>query len=116
MKAERIRDLLRTVGPMTVSQLVRLMPEMSQGNLAKALGWMTHHTRNPNKRTHIKEWVYQDEIGRYYPRAVYAAGPGRNARKPVPQSHSVRQKLSRARRQVVVPNAPRAVWDLGRPR
>lgn len=112
-KADMIRDLLRECGPMTVSQLARLVPEMSQGNLSKALGWMAFCTKNPNKRVHIREWVYVDEIGRYYPRPLYAAGVGRNVLKPKPLTNSQRVRRYAKKKRVVAPASPNSVWQLG---
>lgn len=112
MSYDTIRALLRDVGPMTVSQLARLVPEMTQGNISKALGWMSTCTKNPAKRVHIQAWVYQDEIGRHYPRAVYAAGAGRHAKKPAPMGDRERQRRLRAKRKPPAAG-PNSVWQLG---
>lgn len=101
MSFDLIRQLLRDVGPMTKSELYLLVESvMPLSNVTKALTAM-RRAAHPEFRIHITAYVHDDGIGRYYPRPVYAIGPGREPPRPKPLTHSERQRRSLARRKPV---------------
>lgn len=108
-----IRQLLRDVGPMTGSEIYRLTASMmTRANVTKALTEMRRAAR-PEGRVHITAYVHDDGIGRYYPRAVYAIGPGREPPRPKPLTYGERNRRSAARRKPVT-GLVNSVFDLAR--
>jgi hypothetical protein len=56
--------------------------------------------RHP-QRAHIKAYIYDQEGQKPYPRAVYAYGPGANAKRPKRDSPAV-QRRSRLKRKNII--------------
>lgn len=95
--------------------------EMTRGAMCRALGRermavasVVSRLNKPGatvpKRVYITCYVYEDDEGRRYPRAVYARGDKPDARKPKADRAAVAARyLARNRSQVA------SVFDLGRP-
>lgn len=81
--------VLRTLeerGPMTCSKLSALIGQPPKA-VATVLGRLVEDGRF-GQRAHIPQFTMEQEGGRRYPRAIYAAGPGANAPKPAPKRPS----------------------------
>jgi len=101
--AHQCLTLLREHGPMTAR------------DLARDIGTDVSNIRATLSR-HRSAWHvsgYQRDVvdGRLYPRAMYRAGPGRNATKPGPLSETEYNRRHRARKRLVV----NSVFALGTP-
>lgn len=59
---------------------------------------MRRATKTLPKRIYIVRWVYEDDEGRYYPRAVFALGNKPDARKPKPNKAKDNSARFRARK------------------
>lgn len=80
--------VLRTLeerGPMTCSQLSGVVGQPTKV-VATVLGRLVEGGRF-GQRAHIPQFTMEQEGGRRYPRAIYAAGPGVNATKPASKRH-----------------------------
>lgn len=100
---ELIRHMLREVGPMTareVTEATGLNHDLTRVRLCslKASGHI-----------HVTEYRRETVHGRLYPRAVYALGPGRDAKKPGPLTQAEYCRRYRARKRNAVPS----VFHLG---
>lgn len=92
-----IRETLAAVGPMTASELARLLGAKLNNVCAQL-----HHMRNTvTPQIHIASWVREDGIGRKYLRAVYGLGDLPEARKPRRIGRNECMRRSRARRAVL---------------
>ena len=58
---------------------------------------MRRATKMLPKRIYVVRWVYEDDDGRYYPRAVFALGDKPDARKPKPKPNKECTAKYRAR-------------------
>jgi len=89
-----VRATLQSLGPMTMADICREIGVGRDGVSAvvsrmKAAG-----------EVYIQEYTHDDESGRRYPRAVYAFGEGKDARKPRANKNAVgmrAQKVARTR-------------------
>lgn len=89
-----IRETLASVGPMTASELARLLGWPP--NYASSYLWKMRNAATP--QVHISAWTREDGIGKTYLRAVYALGDMPEARKPRRWGQAERMRRSRARR------------------
>lgn len=96
--------LLAEHGPMTAREIAAelgVSPEYVRGSLGRA---------KADKQIHIKAWRRDEDGGRLYPRAIWAAGDGRDAPKPpklTKLDYNRRHRQRKAR-------AVSSVWQLGR--
>lgn len=87
MKLERgavVREILRMLdeeGPMTRAEIC-LRLGRRKDEIAAVVTRLNKRTPVSGKRIYIKEYVYDMEGERRYPRAVYAIGPLKDAPKP----------------------------------
>lgn len=89
-----IREALASVGPMTASELARLLGASFKNVCAQ----LFHMRRTTTPQIHIAAWTREDGIGKTYLRAVYGAGDMPNARKPRCLGRAESMRRSRARR------------------
>lgn len=97
MKVERgaivraIMQMLHEEGPMTRAEICKRLGR-SKDEIAAIVSRL--HKRSPvsGKRIYIREYVYDMEGERYYPRAVYAAGDRPDAKRPVADQKEVKRR------------------------
>jgi hypothetical protein len=89
-----IREALASVGPMTASELARLLG----ANFKNVCAQLHHMRRTTTPQIHIAAWTREDGIGKTYLRAVYGAGDMPEARKPRRIGRNECMRRSRARR------------------
>lgn len=92
--ASAVRAALEGLGPMTMAEICR---EIGVGRDGVSAVVSRLHAAG---EVHVKDYTYDDESGRRYPRAVYALGAGSDARRPRRNKNAVgmrSQKLARAR-------------------
>lgn len=96
-------------GPATRAELCRALGRDREA-VASVVSRLARAGRTVPKRIRIVDYVYEDEAGRRYPRALYDLGDGPDEVKPKPDTaaNSARY-LQRNRTQVA------SVFDLGRP-
>ena len=82
---------LKEFGPMTRSEVLAYL-KLNRDNYGATLTRLC-----ATNRVHISHYVHESEGQREYPRAVYAYGPGRNAKKPPPKERNavVREYVAR---------------------
>ena len=97
---------------------------MSRAEIAKALGMertavsaiitrMRMPTKKFPKRIYISTYVYEADGLRYYPRAVYALGDKKDARKPKASRLEVRRRYDQRVRMRMTGNS---IFNWGQPR
>lgn len=101
--AHRCLTLLCEHGPMTARDLARDI-DTAVGNIRATLA-------KYRDAWHVSGYRREVVDGRLYPRALYRAGPGRNAAKPGPLSPTEYNRRHRARKRAVVSS----VFALGTP-
>jgi hypothetical protein len=97
----RILTLLQELGPMTARELAEQLKIKHVNQIAAALQGCDHF--------HISGYRRDEDGGRLYPRALYAYGPGKDAKKPPKLSRQEYNKRSKAKMRKTVSS----VWDLG---
>ena len=78
----QIIDLLTEQGPMTRSEIDQNLKSIEYKIIASTISHLKRKSKIKGRRIYIKQYVYDDEIRRYYPRAVYALGDQPDAKKP----------------------------------
>lgn len=97
MKAERgsvVREILRMLeeeGPMTRAEICKRLGR-EKDEIAAVVTRLNKRTPVSGKRIYVKEYVYDMEGERNYPRAVYALGPLKDATKPVADPKEVKRR------------------------
>jgi hypothetical protein len=104
---EAVRDVLRTVGPMTSRELTSFFPGVPQRHVAAALSTMRTLAV---QQVRICAWVREADYQRCYLRAVYELGTGRDAPKPPPLTNIERVRRYKAKR-AIGRGVPASVWD-----
>jgi hypothetical protein len=101
-----VLEALTEHGPMMQSDLCSYfekLPNYMSGIISRLHG---------TGRIHIQGWRRSTHCGMlYYPRAVYAVGPGKDAKKPKPLTYA--QQSRRARKLAKESRAVASVFDLG---
>jgi len=97
----KILTLLQELGPMTARELAEQLKIKHVNQIAAALQGCDHY--------HISGYRRDEDGGRLYPRALYAYGPGKEAKKPPKLSRQEYNKRSKAKMRKTVSS----VWDLG---
>lgn len=103
--AQKVTRLLEELGPMTAQDIARelgIRIETARGMCGKA-----KHAG----QIRIVTWRRDEDSGRLYPRAVYAAGSGKNAPKPKPLTRYDYNRRHRTRKRLAVAS----VWELAKP-
>jgi len=97
----KILNLLQELGPMTARELAEQLKIKHVNQIAAALQGCDNF--------HISGYRRDEDGGRLYPRALYAYGPGKDAKKPPKLSRQDYNKRSKAKMRKTVSS----VWDLG---
>jgi hypothetical protein len=105
----QILNALEFVGPMSMAELADYL-----GKSKKKFGGVISRLSRQSgpdspQRIHITRWVTDHPGDRFYPRAVYAFGMGRNAFKPVAKMGKERTRASFNKRSAMVAS----VFELG---
>lgn len=93
---EAILRVLSELGPMTRAEICRELGS-SAVNVSSLMSNLIRDLPATPRRAHIREWVYDMEGQRPYPRAVYALGDKPNAKKPGPKKRTEVVNAYRAR-------------------
>lgn len=101
---EAILKALAELGPMTRAEICRELGS-SAVNVSALVSNLTRDLPNTPRRAHIREWIYDMEGQRPYPRAVYALGDKPNAKKPRPKKRTEVVNSYRARRKAKYRNS-----------
>lgn len=101
-----VRDVLEHCGPMTAHEVARFLGIKDYHAVSSILSAL--RVRVAKQQVYIQSYSY-DGVGRYYPRAVYALGAKRDAKKPLPQDNIVRCRRYKAMKKSRVINS---VWSL----
>ncbi len=109
-RIEAILDALRDYGPMTRVDIELTLGFTKEQVSRLLLCIVTESPRRP-QRAHITHYVHDQEGQKRYPRAVYAFGPGENA-KPPKRDTKATQKRSRDKRKLLL--ATNSVFNLAR--
>lgn len=97
MKTERgaiVREVLRMLdeeGPMTRAEICRRL-NREKDEIAAVVSRLNKRSPVAGKRIHVKEYVYDMEGERTYPRALYAIGAAKDAPKPKPDQKEVKRR------------------------
>ena len=92
-----ISAILRTLeeyGPMTRSEIEKHL-NADKSEFGGVIGKLTKPGKKVPQRIHISGYVYDQEGARYYPRAIYAFGPGENKPKPKPNAKSTKARYEK---------------------
>ena len=88
------REVLRMLeedGPMTRAEICKQLGR-EKDDIAAIVTRLHKRSPESGKRVYIKEYVYDMEGERYYPRAVYALGDKTDAKKPVADQLAVKRR------------------------
>ena len=97
----RILNLLQELGPMTARELAEQLKIKHVNQIAAALQGCDHF--------HISGYRRDEDGGRLYPRALYAYGPGKDAKKPPKLGKQEYNRRAKEKMRKTVSS----VWDLG---
>lgn len=89
-----VREILRMLdeeGPMTRAEICKRLGR-AKDEIAAVVSRLHKRTPVSGKRIYIKEYVYDMEGERMYPRAVYALGGGKDAARPIPDQKEVKRR------------------------
>ena len=89
-----VREILRMLqeeGPMTRAEICKRL-ERPKDEVAAVVSRLNKRSPVAGKRIHIKEYVYDMEGERTYPRALYAIGAAKDAPKPIPDQKEVKRR------------------------
>lgn len=89
-----VREILRMLeeeGPMTRSEICSRLGR-AKDEVAAIVSRLNKRTPVAGKRIYVKDYVYDMEGERYYPRAVYALGSAKDAPKPIPDQKAVKRR------------------------
>lgn len=89
-----VREILRLLeeeGPMTRSEICRRL-ERPKDEVAAVVSRLNKRSPVAGKRIYIKEYVYDMEGERNYPRAVYAIGSAKDARRPESDKKEIKRR------------------------
>lgn len=114
---EAVRKVLRENGPMTAVEVWQMLRSERKADVSSILSRMRSLVV---KQVYIRNYVYHvDGAGRRYPRAVYALGNRRCAKKPKPVGETERSRQRRMRERErrqhvrdVVSRVPNSVFNL----
>lgn len=89
-----VREILRMLeeeGPMTRAEICKRLGR-AKDEVAAVVSRLNKRSPVAGKRIYIKEYVYDMEGERTYPRALYALGPMKDAPKPIPDQKEVKRR------------------------
>lgn len=96
-RVAKVIETLQTFGPMTSTELA-LNFGCDRAELTGVLTRMQRPGPNTPKRIHISGYVYDTEGCRRYPRAMYAVGDKRDAKKPERDLKANRARYQQSRK------------------
>lgn len=105
---DQILVALKDYGPMTRAELCLIL-KCNKINVASVVSRLHRDLPTLPKRIYIRDWQYDAEGGRRYPRAVYAIGHATDCPKPQ-SSKAENSRRYRASKRLRV----NSVFDLGR--
>ena len=88
------REVLRMLeeeGPMTRAEICKQL-KRDKDDIAAVVTRLHKRSPDAGKRVYVKEYVYDMEGERYYPRAVYALGDKPDAKKPIADQLAVKRR------------------------
>jgi hypothetical protein len=89
---ELILSLLKEQGPMTRSELDQAMGNVCYKVIAATLTHLKKKKPKNGRQIYISSYVYDDEVRRYYPRAVYSLGDKPDAKKPISDPMAIKRR------------------------
>lgn len=110
--AARILMALEEHGPMTRAEVGKALG-VGRTAVSAVITRMRMPTKTLPKRIYIMSYVYEADGLRYYPRAVYAVGDQRDARKPKASRKTVRRRYDERVRMRMTGNS---IFNWGQPR
>lgn len=105
----KVIKALQEVGPMTMADVMN-ETGLNKNSASRALVDLIKDSKRIKKRAYVKEWVYDQEGQRRYPRAVYAWGNKPDKEKPK-EDKSVTQKRHRTKKRML--RAVNSVFNFG---
>lgn len=99
-RIEAILKALKDYGPMTRVD-IELTLGFGKAETSRLFTCMINASPRKPQRAHISHYIYDQEGQKRYPRAVYAIGPGKNAKRPERNPKEV-QKRSRDKRKLIL--------------
>lgn len=109
-RIEAILEALKDFGPMTRVDL-EVTLGLTKEETSRLMFCIVKASPRKPQRAHIKQYVYDQEGQKRYPRAVYAFGPGKNAERPERDTKAT-QKRSRDKRKLMT--STNSVFNLAR--
>ena len=99
-----ILEALRDYGPMTRVDLEQLLG-LTKAQTSRLMSCIIFESARRPQRAHIQNFIYDQEGQKPYPRAVYAFGPGANAKRPKRDSPAVQRKSRLKRKNIISMNS-----------
>ena len=88
---QEVLRMLEEDGPMTRAEICRQLGR-AKDDIAAVVTRLHKRSPEAGKRVYIKEYVYDMEGERYYPRALYALGDKPDAKKPKADQLEVKRR------------------------
>lgn len=110
--ATRILMVLDEQGPMSRAEIAKALG-MERTAVSAIITRMRMPTKKFPKRIYVMSYVYEADGLRYYPRAVYALGDKKDARKPRPNRLEVRRRYDERVKMRMTGNS---IFNWGQPR
>ena len=86
-----ILRMLEEEGPMTRSEICKRLGR-PKDEVVSVVSRLNKRTPVSGKRIYVKEYVYDMEGERTYPRALYAIGSGKDAPKPISDQKEIKRR------------------------
>lgn len=100
---------IKQCGPMTMAEVMDYTG-LAKQSVSRAFCDLVRETPRRKKRAYIKDWVYDHEGQRRYPRAVYAVGGGKDKPKPREPKEDIQRRHRQKKRML---RAVNSVFNLG---
>lgn len=104
-----ILSLLQEIGPMTRDEICKELNKTGN-QISGVITRLSRSSPRHEKRLHIHGWVMDAEGARRYPRAIYAYGNGKDAKKPKSSRKEVARRANEKTRMIYTTNS---VFNLG---
>ena len=88
---KQVLRMLDEEGPMTRAEICKRLGR-AKDEIAAVVSRLNKRSPVAGKRIYVKEYVYDMEGERTYPRALYALGGGKDAPKPKPDHKEVKRR------------------------
>jgi hypothetical protein len=103
-RIEAIIQTLKDYGPMTRSDL-EVALSLNKAQTSRLMKCIINASKRIPQRAHIRQYVYDQEGQKRYPRAVYVYGPGKNAEKPLPDKQAIQKRSRNKRKSLIATNS-----------